>query len=65
MSPYFDGCYFDPTYFDAAACVVPEASPSGPSRRFQQPPRVDPRQELEDSWVLGLIDDITLRSGGA
>ena len=23
MSPYFDGCYFDPDYFDASECTPP------------------------------------------
>jgi hypothetical protein len=59
---YFDGCHFDPTYFDASECVVQELSGGGYSpiaRTIQRQPvtrTVMPEvQEQEEQWVLGLI----------
>jgi hypothetical protein len=61
MSPYFDGCYFDPTYFDAAPCAVAAAS-GGHGRR--KPVAVLADLEADEAWLLELIDIPTTTTNG-
>lgn len=44
---YFDGCYFDPTYFTAAPCVTNV----GHFRYFPEEPE---EPELDDALIIAL-----------
>ena len=53
---YFDGCYFDPTYFDAAPCAVAggRSAAKGFVRRIlRRPPEPEPLDEAEEflAWI--------------
>ena len=49
MSPYFDGCAFDPTYFDASVCST---GGRGGGRRVQLIRRPDLPDPLLDEDLL-------------
>jgi hypothetical protein len=51
-SPYFDGCYFDPTYFDAAPCST-GGRPAKGIRRLVRRPEPEPLDEAEEflAWI--------------
>lgn len=66
MSPYFDGCYFDPTYFDAAPCSTGGSRRgNSPETRARMRVAIFAAQDADEAWLLELIDDHTFsRQGG-
>ena len=56
--PYFDGCEFDPTYFDASECVAPPAPEGSRIARSRQWPRIVPPVPVpdEEDELLFLLD---------